>query len=77
MSGHVSLDRMSSLQKIVLVISVALLGIGSSGMILSFMYMSSVELRDITAGVSGFVGGAIFVAGGLISAAVVSTTHRE
>jgi hypothetical protein len=77
MSGHTSLDRMSSLQKIVLVISVALVGIGSSGMILSFMYMSSVELSDITAGVSGFISGAIFVAGGLISAAVVSTTHRE
>jgi heme/copper-type cytochrome/quinol oxidase subunit 4 len=79
MSGHanVSLDRMSSLLKIVLVLSVALAGVGASGMILSFMYMASAESRGVTFGASIFIGGTIFIAAGLIAAAVVSAAHRD
>ena len=40
---------------------------GAVGMAMSFLYLASASLADITAGTSGFVAGAIFMAAGLIS----------
>ncbi|MCI5218248.1 MAG: hypothetical protein D3914_03410 [Candidatus Electrothrix sp. LOE2] len=75
MSTHETLDNLSALQKLVLVISVAVVGIGASGMLLSMRYMLTAGPRYVAAAAAVFIGGSIFVAGGLIAAAVISTVH--
>lgn len=75
MSRHETLDNLSALQKIILVISVAIVGIGASGMIISMRYMATAGPRYVAAAFAVFIGSSIFVVGGLIATAVISTVH--
>ena len=75
MSKHETLDSLSSLQKIILVISVAMIGVGASGMVVSMRYMATAGPRYVAAAAAVFIGSAIFVGGGLIATAVISTVH--
>ncbi|WPD22410.1 MAG: hypothetical protein SD837_19750 [Candidatus Electrothrix scaldis] len=75
MSKHETLDNLTALQKIILVIAVAVVGIGTSGMMLSVRYMLTAGPRYVAAAAAVFVGSSIFVAGGLIASAVISTVH--
>ena len=75
MSQHENLDSLSALQKIILVISVAVVGIGASGMMFSMRYMLTAGPRYVAAAAAVFVGSSIFVIGGLIASAVISTVH--
>lgn len=75
MSRHETLDNLSSLQKIILVVSVAMVGIGASGMVISLRYMATAEPRYVGAAAAVFISCAIFVGSGLIATAVISTVH--
>lgn len=75
MSNHETLDNLSALQKLILVISVAVVGIGASGMLLSMRYMLIAGPRYVAAAAAVFIGSSIFVVGGLIATAVISTVH--
>ena len=75
MAKHETLENLTALQKIILVIAVAVMGIGASGMILSVRYMLTAGPRYVAAAAAVFVGSSIFVAGGLIASAVISTVH--
>ncbi|CAK8720540.1 MAG: hypothetical protein D3920_09970 [Candidatus Electrothrix sp. AW2] len=75
MSRHETLDNLSALQKIILVISVVIVGIGASGMIISMRYMATAGPRYVAAASAVFIGSSIFVVGGLIATAVISTVH--
>jgi len=75
MSKHETLDNLSALQKLILVISVAVVGIGASGMLLSMRYMMFAGPRYVAAASAVFIGSSIFVVGGLIATAVISTVH--
>jgi hypothetical protein len=75
MSRHETLDNLSALQKIILVVSVAMIGIGASGMLVSLRYMATAGPRYVAAAAAVFIGSAIFVGGGLIATAVISTVH--
>jgi hypothetical protein len=75
MSKHETLDNLSALQKMILVISVAVVGIGASGMVISMRYMATAGPRYVAAASAVFIGSAIFVVGGLIATAVISTVH--
>lgn len=46
---------------------------GGAGMVISFGFLASASMENITAGTSGFVAGAILIAAGLLSMTVVST----
>ena len=61
------------LRSFVVTASFAALALGAAGMVLSFAYMNSTDIRAITAGASGFVAGALFVFAGLLSLAIVTT----
>ena len=75
MSRHETLDNLSALQKIILVVSVAMVGIGASGMLISLRYMATAGPRYVAAAAAVFIGSSIFVAGGLIATAVISTVQ--
>ncbi|MCI5192423.1 MAG: hypothetical protein D3915_04765 [Candidatus Electrothrix sp. AU1_5] len=75
MSRNETLDNLSALQKIILVISVVIVGIGASGMIISMRYMATAGPRYVAAASAVFIGSSIFVVGGLIATAVISTVH--
>jgi len=75
MSTHENLDNLSAPQKIILVIAVATVGIGASGMMLSMRYMLTAGPRYVAAAAAVFIGSSIFVAGGIIASAVISTVH--
>lgn len=75
MSRHETLDNLSALQRIILVISVVIVGIGASGMIISMRYMATAGPRYVAAASAVFIGSSIFVVGGLIATAVISTVH--
>jgi len=46
-------------------------------MLFSFIYLSSVTLTDIYAGASGFLAGAVMIAGGVIALTLLSTHRRH
>jgi len=48
---------------------------GAVGMPMSFLYLASASMADITAGTSGFVAGAILIGAGLISLSVLAATE--
>ena len=50
---------------------------GSAGMALSFLYLASASMADITAGTSGFVAGAVFIGSGLIACSTVAGTGSQ
>ncbi len=62
----------SDLQKLCLVGSVASICAGGAGMVLSFIYLGSRSMADITAGTSGFVAGSVMIGAGLLSASLVA-----
>jgi hypothetical protein len=43
---------------------------------MSFLYLASRSMEDITAGTSGFVAGAVLIGAGIISLAIISTSER-
>jgi len=65
------------LQKLCLIGGVASILAGVGGMVLSFLYLASACMADITAGTSGFVAGAVLIGAGLIVCALVATAGRE
>jgi hypothetical protein len=67
----------SSLPAVCLVLSSVAIVAGIVGMPASFLYLASRDIRDITAGTSGFVAGAVLVGSGLISLAILSTRNTE
>lgn len=62
----------SDLQKLCLVGSVASICAGGAGMVLSFIYLASASMADVTAGTSGFVAGSVLIGAGLVSASLVA-----
>jgi len=51
---------------------------GAAGMITSFIYMSSPNPVDLFAGATGFLAGAVLIAGGVIALALlISARHRN
>ncbi len=54
------------------VVSIIALGAGACGMVLSFLYMASARLEDVTAGAAGFVAGSVLVGAGLISLTILT-----
>src|SRR5262245_43019961 len=48
------------------------LAAGAGGMAVSFLFLASADRLDVLAGAAGFVAGAVLVAAGVISAAVLS-----
>lgn len=49
---------------------------GGMGMVMSFIYMASSSMADITAGTSGFVAGSVFIGSGLISLTMLAMNHQ-
>jgi len=48
------------------------IGAGATGMVISFGFLASVSFEAITAGMSGFVAGAILIGSGLVALALLS-----
>ncbi|HZN42042.1 MAG TPA: hypothetical protein VFD82_24795 [Planctomycetota bacterium] len=46
--------------------------VGATGMVVSFGFLASVSFEEITAGMSGFVAGAILIGSGLVALALLS-----
>jgi hypothetical protein len=47
--------------------------VGGAGMVMSFFFMASASMPDITAGTSGFIAGAVLVGSGLIALALCAS----
>lgn len=65
------------LPRVCLILSATAVVSGISGMALSFLFLAMAHMEDITAGVAGFVAGALFVASGLLSLTMLSTHARK
>jgi hypothetical protein len=63
----------ASLRPICLVLAALVLAAGALGMVLSFLYLASSSMADITAGTSGFVAGAVLIGSGLLSLTMLAT----
>jgi hypothetical protein len=50
---------------------------GGLGMPMSFLYLASSSMADITAGTSGFIAGAVLIGSGLISLAILSAKESN
>lgn len=50
---------------------------GVIGMVLSFIYLASASMADITAGTSGFVAGSVLMGSGLISCSLIAVFHQD
>ena len=48
------------------------IGAGATGMVLSLGFLASVSFEEITAGMSGFVAGAILIGSGLVALALLT-----
>ncbi|YCM43927.1 hypothetical protein V2O64_21695 [Verrucomicrobiaceae bacterium 227] len=59
-----------SLLRLVVVLSVTLIAAGVGGMVLSFLFMSSTDPRDLSHAGLGFIAGAIFIGSGLMSSTI-------
>jgi hypothetical protein len=68
---------MSQLRTVSLVLSGVAIVAGGLGMPMSFLYLASASMADITAGTSGFVAGAVLIGAGLISLAILATREPE
>jgi hypothetical protein len=60
-----------------LVLSVLAIAVGGLGMAMSFLYLASRSMADITAGTSGFIAGAVLIASGVISLAILSSKEPD
>ena len=67
------MTKRSNLQKLCLTGSMVSIGAGVAGMLLSFIYLASASMADITAGTSGFIAGSVLIGSGLISASLIAT----
>ena len=65
--------KLSFLSIVCLVLSVLAIVAGGLGMLLSFLALAQRDMRDITAGASGFVAGAVLIGAGLVSLAILAT----
>jgi TRAP-type C4-dicarboxylate transport system permease small subunit len=59
--------KSTSLRSACMVLSILAMLAGGAGMVMSFLYLASASMADITAGTSGFVAGSILIGSGLIS----------
>jgi len=50
---------------------------GAAGMVTSFIYMASPSPVDFAAGATGFLAGAVLIAGGAIALALLIATQRH
>jgi hypothetical protein len=63
----------TSLRPICLTLAVLAILAGAAGMVLSFLYLASASMADITAGTSGFVVGSVLIGSGLLSLTLLAT----
>ena len=57
------------------ILAIGTLIIGILGMAMSFIYLASVSMADITAGTSGFIAGSVLSAGGVVAIAILSANE--
>ncbi len=50
---------------------------GGLGMAMSFLYLASASMADITAGTSGFVAGSVLIGSGLVSLTMLATREAQ
>ena len=65
------------LQRVALGLAVTAIMSGIVGMGLSFIFLAMMGMENITAGVAGFVAGALFIASGLLSLTLLSVHSRQ
>ena len=65
-----------SLRAVCLILSSGAIVLGAAGMVLSFLYLASSSMADITAGTSGFVAGSVLIGSGLISLTLLASRPR-
>jgi ABC-type uncharacterized transport system permease subunit len=53
-------------------LAVCSMAAGVGGLVLSFLYLASSSMENITAGSSGFIAGSVLIGAGLVSLAIVS-----
>ena len=56
-----------------LILSAGVILLGAAGMVLSFLYLASSSMADITAGTSGFVAGSVLIGSGLVSLTMLAS----
>jgi hypothetical protein len=56
-----------SLRPLCLFLACGVILMGGAGMVMSFVYLASGSMADITAGTSGFVAGSVLIGAGVIS----------
>lgn len=69
--------KFTVLQIACLALAVCTMIAGAAGLVLSFIFLASADMRDITAGTSGFVAGSVLIGSGLISLSLVSREARQ
>jgi len=69
--------RFTSLQLAYFALSVISIGAGCMGMVLSFLYLASGSMADITAGTSGFVAGSVLIGSGIVSLTMLSLKSEK
>ncbi len=70
-------DLIKQLQTSVLICAVLAIAAGATGMVFSFMFLSSATMADITAGAAGFVAGSVLIAAGLLSVAILAACGQR
>lgn len=50
---------------------------GCGGMVASFLFMTSQNMADVTAGGAGFIAGAVLLGAGLVSLALIASALRS
>jgi hypothetical protein len=66
-----------SLRPVCLILSSGALLLGAAGMVLSFLYLASSSMADITAGTSGFIAGSVLIGSGLISLTLLASRPAQ
>lgn len=67
------MDSTTFLRPICLVLAALSVAAGGLGLVLSFLYLTSRSMADITAGASGFVAGSVLVGSGLLALTALAT----
>jgi hypothetical protein len=67
----------ATLRVLCLVLSALAILAGGMGMALSFLYMASASLADITAASAGFVAGSVLIGSGLVSLTLLATRREQ
>jgi hypothetical protein len=62
-----------SLRPLCLFLSAGVILMGGAGMVMSFLYLASASMADITAGTSGFVAGSVLIGSGLVSLSMLAS----